>query len=171
MNDHDTTDKILDEVAVRIRNAPVPQYPGPELLDSLISAMPGPVRESPTSRNFPRATAVAVGCSLVTLLAVVVGLMTGNVGDGDLPLVRRVNNTVNGTLVRIPDPGEVRHLRVGSVQVTSIDVLPEFDRMTDQLDRLSSRLQELETEVALREVQSDAATLLAEYAPRRSTVW
>ena len=172
MNDNDITDKRLDKIAAQIRNAPVPDYPGPPLLDSLASAMPKPVRDSPTSRQSPRATVVAVSCSLVALLAVVGGLLTRNAVDGDPhPRHHIARDDRDGAPVTIDDLVEPRNLMVGPVQVSSIDTMPEFDRMKDQLDRLAARLHMLETEIALREVQSDAATLLAEYAPRKSTVW
>lgn len=172
MNDNDLIDKRLDEIAVRIRNAPVPDYPGPLLLDSLASAMPKPVRESPTSRQYPRATVVAVSCSLVALLAMVVGVLTRNAGDGDPhPRHHIARDDRDGVSVEVDDLVEPRDLKIGPVRVSSIDIMPEFDRMTEQLDRLAARLHMLETEVDLREVQSDAATLLAEYAPRKSTIW
>lgn len=172
MNDNDITDKLLDEIAARIRNAPVPEYPGPPLLDSLASAIPKPVRESPTSRQYPRATVVTVSCSLVALLALIVGALMRNAVDGDPhPRHHIAKDNRDGVHLPIDDLDEPRDFIVGPVQVSSIDTGPEFERMTEQLNRLAARLHMLETEVALREVQSDAATLLAEYAPRKSTIW
>lgn len=172
MNDNEITDKLLDEIAIRIRNARVPDYPGPPLLDSLASAMPEPVRESPAPRRYPRATVVAVSCSLFALLAVVGGLLTRNTVDGDPhPRHHIARDDKDSVPFEIDELVEHRDLRIGPVQVSSVDTMPAFDRMTDQLDRLGARLHMLETEVALREVRSDAATLLAEYGPRKSTTW
>lgn len=171
MNDDHFTDKLLDETAVRIRNSPVPDYPGPSLLDPLASAMSKPIRESSTPRQLPRAAVIAVSCSLVALLAVMVGVMTRNAGDDDRYPQHHIAMDDSVVPVGTTNLTEPSDLRIGRVQVSSINITPEFDRMTDQLDRLAARLHLLETEVSLREVKSDAAILLAEYAPRKSTVW
>ncbi|MEP3479956.1 MAG: hypothetical protein ABJZ55_11965 [Fuerstiella sp.] len=172
MNDKKVEDELLDEIAVGIRNAPVPDYPGPPLLNALANAMQNSVQRSSVAPDGRRASIIAVSCSLVALLAAAIGLMACHVDNNDPNSNRRlVNDQKEVASNEISELIESPGLKTGPVLVSSVDPTPEFDRMTDQLDRLDARLHALENEVALGEVQTDAATLLAEYTLHKRTVW
>jgi hypothetical protein len=159
MNDKNASDKQIDEIAYRIRNAPVPDYPGQQLLDSLAIALPERDSAARVSRPSAGRKLIAVSCSVVVLFLAVSMINYSNVVE------------VSGTLNPLTKaPVEPDDLKIGAVQIVSINITPEFNRMTDQLDLLDARLQILATQVAIQEVRSDAATLLAEFSPRESTV-
>ena len=52
-------------------------------------------------------------------------------------------------------------------RTSTIDPVPAFDGMLGELDRASERLDQLETEISRRQVQSEIAELLAKYRPNQ----
>ena len=160
MNDKSASDKQIDEIAYLIRNAPVPDYPGQQLLDSLAIALAERDRAAHVSRPFAGRRIVAVSCSVVVLLFLAISMI-------NYSNVAGLSETLNPITKAIIEPSD---LKFGPVQVVSINSTPEFNRMTDQLDLLDARLQILATQVTIQEVRSDAATLLAEFSPRENPV-
>lgn len=171
MNDKNTFDKQIDDIAYLIRNAPVPDYPSQQLLDSLAIALSELDRGSPVSRLSAGRKIVAVSCSVVVLLLLAVSMIIHSnvVGVSRLssPITKDIEGSVPNSTAALIEPND---LKIGPVQIVSINSTPEFTRMTDQLDLLDARLQILATQVAIQEVRFDAATLLAEYSPRENTV-
>jgi hypothetical protein len=159
MKDKDPIEKhseeLLDDIAARIRSAPIPDYPGPPVLDQNVIRTP-----------FPRIATIAAGCCLVVLCISAIAVMNwdrptensdplGQVAESDTENDVEFRDLVGGT-----------NPTVGPTQIVSFDPTPELDRMTDGLDQLSKRLDQLEAQVAISEVQSDVASLLVQYTPR-----
>ncbi|MBL8817246.1 MAG: hypothetical protein JNL58_14560 [Planctomyces sp.] len=171
MNDRNVSDKQIDEVAYRIRSTPVPDYPSQGLLDSLVTALPEYEQQPMVSRTSAGKKIIAVSCSVVALLLLAVSMVIrSNVvgGSGSVnPITTEVERDVPNGTAELVEPNNVKF---GPVQIVTINPTPEFNRMTDQLDLLEARLQILATQVAIQEVRSDAATLLAEYSLRESSV-
>lgn len=141
------TEELLNDIAARIRNSPVPKYPAPPTVD--VVASDGP--------QFPRVAVFAVGCCLVVLCIVAITAIDGDRPNENLHPESQVAESALGDLIE------------GPIRITSFDPTPEFTRMSDGLDKLRSRLDRLETEVAVLEVQSDLASLLVEYTPNENT--
>ena len=171
MNDRNASDKQIDEVAYLIRSTPVPDYPSQELLDSLVIALPEYEQQSLVSRTSTGKKIVAVSCSVVAMLLLAVSMVIrSNLvgGSGSVnPITKDVEGNIPNGTAELVEPDD---LKFSPVQIVTINPTTEFKRMTDQLDLLDARLQLLATQVAIQEVRSDAATLLAEYSLRESSV-
>jgi len=156
MNEQDSTDKLLDAVAARIRSTPVPDYPGPPVLDSQLAE--NPVTELSNVRKARHFQFGAICCCAAVLCAVAFTVMTRH-------------RVPDSNVREIAEQSEPSDANIMPIHVQTIDSTLEFDLMIAELDRLSGRLDQLETEVAFLEVRSDLATLLAQYTPLKTDRW
>jgi hypothetical protein len=171
MKKHRTSEELLDEISLRIRQTAVPDYPGPQLLSALAAAVTEVDGKSPFSRLSTRRQMITVSCSVAVLLLLAVGQIfrsdVDRVSHQSHRASQGVESRVTPGVATVSEPGD---LTIGPVQVVTFNTTTVFKGMLDELDRLDARLQVLTTEVTLQEVRTDAAMLLAQYAPRESTV-
>ncbi len=158
MKDKDPIEKhseeLLDDIAARIRNAPIPDYPGPPVLDQNVFRTP-----------FPRIAAIAVSCCLVVLCISAIAVMNWYRPTEDSRPVEQIAESDTENDVEVMELVGRTNPTVSPAQIVSFDPTPELDRMTDGLDQLSKRLDQLEAQVAISEIQSDVASLLVQYTP------
>jgi len=146
MNEQDSTDKLLDDVTEHIRRMPIPEYPGSPMLRTPLSERPSDT--SATSHKSRRGALIAVCCCSAVLAVVLVVVST--TGDSD---------------------DRNRGAEIAQAAPAGNETVPtaELDGML--LQRTSERLDQLEQEVALRDVRSDVAVLLAKFTPQQSDLW
>ncbi|HIE95827.1 MAG: hypothetical protein ABGZ53_15950 [Fuerstiella sp.] len=155
MNEQDSTDKLLDDVTEHIRRMPIPEYPGSPMLRTPLSERPSDT--SATSHKSRRGALIAVCCCSAVLAVVLVVVST--TGDSD-------DRNRGAEIAQAAPAGNET---VGPVHVHVVNPTAELDGML--LQRTSERLDQLEQEVALRDVRSDVAVLLAKFTPQQSDLW
>ena len=150
MNDQERTEKLLDEVVARIKGIEVPHCPGPPTVSDRTVLQPFATR----CRRLVAAMAVVSGC----LVAAIAFVMRHQPEAGPKHVADR------------PATAESPQAAANPIRMLTIDPAPGLERMLEQIDRISERLDQLEIEVTLQEVRSDSAALLAEYMPRQTDV-
>lgn len=148
MND-DSADQLLDEIAQRTRELPVPQYPV-SLIKNVESAAHSvsPLTTTPAPQR-RRAAVLTLVCSLISCCVVAICL--------------------HSTLPAKPETAfESAGPRLGPATTVTVDPSPMLDHMTAGIKELNEQLDQIEIEIARQEVSAAADALLAEFRPSNS---